>query len=121
LVVAGKVDVLPTERGEVLEQIGIDGISIPIWGLDGPVYIDGIPERDCGCHEGKAARPKALLLEAPISDFSQATEKDGSCKRIAGFAFVEAGVNAAAKIDTLQPGEDKQGSFNPTQFAQGDR
>jgi hypothetical protein len=30
LVVAGKVDVLPTERGEVLEQIGIDGISIPI-------------------------------------------------------------------------------------------
>ena len=30
LVVAGKVDVLPAERGEVLEQIGIDGISGPI-------------------------------------------------------------------------------------------
>jgi hypothetical protein len=32
----------------------------------------------------------------------------------------QAGVNAAAEIHALQPGEDEQGSFNPTQLAQGD-
>jgi hypothetical protein len=38
-----------------------------------------------------------------------------------GLRPVETGVNAAAKIDALQPGEDEQGSFNPTQLAQCDR
>ena len=62
-----------------------------------------------------------MLLEAAVPDLSEAAEEDGSGEGVARFAFVEAGVNAAAQFDALQPGEDEQGSFDPAQFAQGDR
>jgi len=61
-----------------------------------------------------------LLLEAPVPDFSEAAEEYGSCEGVARLTFVEAGVNAAAQLNALQPGEDELGSFDPAQFAQGD-
>src|ERR1035437_7996557 len=37
----------------------------------------------------------------------------------ARLTFVEAGVDAAAQLYALQPGEDELGSFDPAQLAQG--
>jgi hypothetical protein len=60
-----------------------------------------------------------LLLEAAVPDLSKAAEENGSREGIACLNFVEARVNVTAQLNTLQPGEDKQGSFVPAQLAQG--
>jgi len=64
--------------------------------LDSSLDVHGVPKRDGGRDESKAASPIALLLKAPVSDFAEAAEEDGSGERISGFALVETGVNAAA-------------------------
>ena len=55
LVVAGQVDVLPAERGEVLEQLGIEGLSVPTCGLDCPLDVHRVPKGDDGRDESEAA------------------------------------------------------------------
>ncbi len=121
LVVSCEIDVLPAERGEEFEQFGVDSEAAPSRSSDGPLDINGIPERDCGCDECEAAGPIALLLEAAIPDLSQAAEEDGSCESVASFAFVEASVNAPPEFYTLQPREDEQGSFDSAQFTESHR
>ena len=48
-----------------------------------------------------------LLLEAPVPNFAQPVEEDGPGERVAGFAFVEPDLYAAAQVDALQPVQDK--------------
>ena len=88
--------------------------------MDRPLDVDGVPERDGRCDESEAACAVALLLEAAISDFSEAAKEYGSSERVARLAFVEASVNAAAQFHTLQPGKDKQCPFDTAQLAQSD-
>ena len=65
--------------------------------------------------------PVALLLEAAVPDLSQTAEENSPGERVACLAFVESRMDTAAQLDALQPGEDEQGSFNPTQLAQCNR
>ena len=88
--------------------------------MDRPLDVHRVPERDGGCDESEATCAVALLLEAAISDFSQAAKEYGSGKGIARFTFVETGMDAASQFDALQPGEDEQCPFDPAQCAQGD-
>ena len=69
--------------------------------MDCSLYVDGVPECDCGCYESKAARSVALLLEAAVSHLFESAEEDSPGQGVASFAFVEAGVNASAEIDAL--------------------
>ena len=80
--------------------------------------IDGVPECDCGRDEGEATRSVTLLLEAAVPDLTEATEEDRSGEGVASLSFVEAGVNAAAEVDALQPSEDQERPFDPAQFAE---
>jgi nucleotide-binding universal stress UspA family protein len=81
--------------------------------LDRPLDVHGVPERDSSRDESEAACAIALLLEAAVPDLTEAAKEDGSGEGVARLAFVEPCVNAAAQFDALQPGEDKQGSFDP--------
>ena len=112
---------LPAERGEVFEQDGIDGLASQVCGVDCSFYIDSVPEGDCGRDEGEAACPVALLLEAAVPYLSEAAEEDGPSEGVASFTFVEAGVNSAAKVDALQPGEDEERSLDAAQLAESER
>ena len=85
-----------------------------------PLDVHGVPERDGGGDESEATGAVALLLEAPVPDFSEAAEEHGSRECVARLTFVEAGVDSAAQLDALQPREDELGSFDPAQLAQGD-
>ena len=96
LVVAGEVDVLPAERGEVLEQLRIEGLPVSSGDLDRPLYVHGVPERDCGRDESQPACAIASLLEAPIPDFAETAEENGSGERVSHFTFVEAGMKGGA-------------------------
>jgi hypothetical protein len=61
-----------------------------------------------------------LLLEAPDPDLSGAAEEHGSREDVVRLTFVQAGVDAAAQLDALQPGEVELGSFDPAQLARSD-
>ncbi len=86
--------------------------------MDCSLYIDGVPECDCGRDEGQAAYSATLLREAAVSDLSKTSEETA---RIEGtsFAFVETGVNAAAKLNAVSPREDEERPFDPAQFTWG--
>ena len=45
-VVAGEVDVFPSEWREVLEQVAVDGL-VSVDGSGGSFDVDGVPEHDC--------------------------------------------------------------------------
>jgi hypothetical protein len=62
-----------------------------------------------------------LLLEAAVPDLTEAAEEDCPGEGVASFAFVEAGMNAAAEIDALKPRQDEQGSLDAAQLAKGNR
>jgi len=82
--------------------------------------VHRVPKHDSCCHQVQAAGPIALLLEAAIPDFAQPIEEHRPGQRIASFALVQPGVNAAALIDALQPFQDQQRSFDAPQLAQYD-
>ena len=88
--------------------------------MDCPLDVHGIPERDSGGDESEATGAVTLLLEAAVPDLSETAEEHGSGEGVSRLTFVEAGVDAPAQLDALQPGEDKQGSFDPAQLAQSD-
>ena len=84
------------------------------------LYIDRVPECDCGRDEGEPTCSVALLLEATFPDLAEAAEEDGPSEGVASFTFVEASVNAAAEVDALKPRQDEQGAFYPAQLAESD-
>jgi hypothetical protein len=47
-IIAGQVDVLPTERGEVRQQFIRNVHSRLAEGDDGALEISGVPQDDCG-------------------------------------------------------------------------
>jgi hypothetical protein len=62
--------------------------------LDGTVQVDRVPMDDRRGDEAEAGRTKALVLEGPVSNFALAMEEHRTPERVAGLAFVEAGVTA---------------------------
>ena len=62
LVVPGEIDVLPAERGEVLEQLGIDRLTVACEALDRPFDVHGIPERNRGRESSQSHAPWSLCI-----------------------------------------------------------
>lgn len=69
---------LPSERRQVLEQVGIDDLAVPSRGIECPLYINGVPEHNRCCDQGKTAGTKALLFEAAVPYLSEPAEEDCS-------------------------------------------
>ena len=65
LIVSCQVNVLPAERGKILEQFRVEGLPVARYGLDCPLDVHGVPERYGGGDESEATGAVALLLEAP--------------------------------------------------------
>ncbi len=117
-VIAGQIDMLPTQRRQVLQQRGIDGVAVATQGVRCPFQVDRVPQHD-GCrHQVEAAGPVALLLETAVANFTEAVEEHGTGQRVAGFTLVQPGMHAAAQFHALQPVEDEQHAFDAAQLAQ---
>jgi hypothetical protein len=101
LVVAGEVDVFPSEWREVFEKLRVDGLALDGEGLNSSLDIDRVPEGDCRCDEGQSAGPVSLLFEAAVSDLPEAAKEDCPCKGVASFSFIKPGVNAPPEVDAL--------------------
>src|SRR5271154_3502333 len=108
---------LPSERGEVFEQLWIHSLPVPLQAMGSPFEVDRIPEHDGGGNEVESAGAVALLLEAAVADPPQPVEEHRSRERVARFALVQPGVDTAAQFDTLQPIQHEECAFDTAKFA----
>ena len=88
-VIPAQIDVLPAQRGQELEeliaQIRVLKENCP----GGALQVGGVPEDNSGNDEAESAGAVALLVKAPVPDFTEPVEEDRSREGIAGLAFVE--------------------------------
>ena len=61
----------------------------------GAAQVDGVPEDDGRDRQIQARRPVALVFEGAVPDLALAMEKQRAGQRVAGLAFIEAGVAPA--------------------------
>ena len=121
-VVSGQVDVLPTQRRQVLQQVRIHEMALVARERTrGAVEIDRVPQHDGGRYEVQPAGSIALLLEAAVADLTKAPKEHRARQRIARLAFVQASMYAPPELNTLQPVEDEQSSLDTTELTQCER
>jgi len=88
---AGKVDMLPTERRDGLQQ-SIRNISTRSLQLcDCTVEINCIPVHDRTDDEVETRGVKRLALERPVADLASLVEEHSSFQLMGGLALVETG------------------------------
>lgn len=86
---AGKVDVFPTERRDVLRQ-SIRNVSTRSLQLcDCTVEIDGIPMDDRTDDEVETRGAERLALERPVANLASLVEEDSAFELMGGLTFVE--------------------------------
>jgi hypothetical protein len=73
-IIAGQVDVIPSERGDGREE-GILDWLVPAQSGDRAFEIDGVPEHDSGGDQIEAAGPVALIS----NDRSRISPERGRC------------------------------------------
>jgi hypothetical protein len=76
-VVTGQVEMLPSERGGVLEMRRIQ-LSCLGQLLRCTFKIDGVPKGDRSDDQVEAAGSVALVLEGPVADLAEAIEEHGT-------------------------------------------
>ena len=109
----------PAQRRQVLQQRLIDGMAVATQGMRCALQVDRVPQHDSRRHQVEAAGTVALLLKAAVTDFAQPVEEHRPGQRVAGFALVQPGMDAAAQLDALQPVQDEQRALDAPQLAQG--
>jgi len=57
-------------------------------------------------------------FEAAVAHFAQAIEEHRARQCVARFAFVESDLHAPTQVNALQPVQNEQRSFDPSQLAQ---
>ncbi len=92
---------LPAQRRQVLQQGIVNGLAMSSQGIRSPRQIDRVPQHDSRRHQVEAAGSVALLLKAAVADFPQPVEEHSAGQRVAGFAFVQPGMDAAAQFYAL--------------------
>jgi len=102
-VVAVEGDVLSSERGDMGEKLVGDGFATGARFIDGAPETDGVPKDDRGNREIDTRDAVALIFKCAVSDFAEMMEEHRPCERVAGLAFVEAGVGAVAQGGIADP------------------
>ncbi len=120
-VVAGQVDVLPSQGREVWQQRRVHRISEGAKGDGRALQIDRVPKHDRRGQQIEAAGAIALLLKAAIPNFSEPVKEHGPGERVPGLALVESGMDAAAKFDVFQPIQNEERALDAAQLTEGNR
>src|SRR3954453_6889589 len=98
-VVAGQVDVLPSQRREMGEPV-VGDVLHRSQGGDGALEIARVPEDDRGHQQVQAGGAVLLVLVRPVADFAEPVKEDRARQTVAGLALVELpGWSAASARD----------------------
>lgn len=68
---------LPSERDELLEQVGRHRATLPIEVTHGGFEVGGVPQHDCVGDQIERAGVVSLGLQAVVADAAGAMEEDG--------------------------------------------
>ena len=103
-IVAGEIDVLPADGGEVGEQRVREDFAAALQFVERPTEIHGIPERDRGGDEREPACTVLLRLGRAISQSAEAVKAHGAGEGVARLALIElyGGLPAAAREEPLE-------------------
>ena len=118
-IVAGEIDVLPADWGEVGKQWVRDDFAAAAQFVERAAEIHCVPERNGG---GDEREPACAILLRPccaIAQPAEAMEANGAGEGIARLALVELHGRLAPESRQLEPIEDEQCALDPTDFAQG--
>ncbi len=86
---ARQVDMLPTQRRDMLQQ-RIWNISSRSFELcDRAVEIDSVPVYDCTDDEVETRGAERLALERPVANLASLVEEDSAFELMGGLTFVE--------------------------------
>ena len=86
---AGKVDMLPTERRDVLQQSIRNITTRSLQLCDCTVEIDRIPVDDRADDEVETRGAERLALERPVADLASLVEEDRAFQLMGSLALVE--------------------------------
>ena len=67
---------LPTQRGQILQQRVVQRLAVGTQSTGGTLQIDRVSQHDGRRHQIEAAGPVALLLKTAVADFTQSVEED---------------------------------------------
>ena len=88
---AGKIDMFPTERRNMLEQsVGDLPAVLPEVG-DGATEIDGVPMDNGADDQIQAGSTEGLALEGSVANLTAFVEEDGTLELVGGLALIETG------------------------------
>ena len=117
-IVAGQVDVLPAERREMGEQFVRHQVPTATNSVEGTAEIDGVPQHDGRCHQGKAAGPVLLGLGSAVVQAPEAVEAYGTGQCIVALALVEFGRCLPPKLRLFKPVQGVKCSFDAPDLPQ---
>ena len=117
-IVAGQVDMLPAERGQMGQQMIGDILGLAQGG-DGALEIPRVPQDDRGDEQIEAGGAVLLVLVGAIADFAEPMNEDRPGQAVAGLALVEFLPGRAPQFGILDPVESEQRALQPPQLAQG--
>jgi len=104
---------LPSQRGQILQQFVINLPAMFTQSLNCLLQVDRIPTDDrCYHHQIQATGQVPLVLKAAISHFVKPIEQHRPGQGILGFSLVQASVDPSSQINILKPIQCEQGSFN---------
>src|ERR1700733_10254090 len=106
---------LPSERGDMGQQIVGHRRALRAQLPDGTVEIDRVPVNDGGGDEAQARRAETLVFEGAVSNFSLSMEEYRTAQRVACLALVETGMAALAQRRIGQPLQGKQRALDPAE------
>jgi hypothetical protein len=88
-IIAGEIDVLPAERGEVGEERFGHHLAAVAQRVERAVQVHAVPERDSGSDEGQPAGAVLLRLDGAIAQAAEPVEADGAGERVAGLSLIQ--------------------------------
>ena len=117
-VIAGHVDVLPSERRQVRHAFRRDRSAFVSQHLDSFLQINGVPQDDGGYGKVEPAGLVLEILTKAVSNSATAVEENGASKRVSCFSLVEADCCPLTEIGALYPLQREQRALDPPQLPQ---
>ena len=105
---------------DVGQELGVyrQAVELPL--SDGFAEMHSIPVNHNGGEQVEPSHAVVLALAGAVSDFALAPDAEGIYEGVMSLVPVKAGSGPALYIGIQQAVDDKEGAFDPSDFAQSD-
>lgn len=107
-VVARKIDVLPTQRRQVLEQLGLDLFPMPLQMVQYRLHVGRVPQDNGSGDQVEGACPVSLGLNPMVANPTGAVKEDRPLEGVLRLALVQLTCGAAPFFRLFDPIEGEK-------------